>query len=80
MSLAVEKTPSQLDAHRLLGEILLARGEKEAALEAYAALLQQIDGDWASYQCEQCGFVSSHLTWKCPRCHGWDTMSPRRLY
>lgn len=78
MSLAVTKNPRMLDAHRLLGETLLAKGEREAAIKAYAELLKQIDGDWASYQCEQCGFVSAQLTWKCPRCHGWDTMSPRR--
>lgn len=79
MTLAVEKNPGVLDAHRLLGESLLARGEKDAALKAYAELLKQINGDWSSYQCEQCGFVSAQLTWKCPRCHGWDTMRPRRV-
>ncbi len=78
MTLAVNKNPEMLDSHRLLGETLLARGERDAALTAYAELLKHINGDWSSYQCEQCGFVSAHLTWKCPRCHAWDTMSPRR--
>lgn len=78
MTMAVQNNPGVLDAHRLLGETLLARGERDAALKAYAELLKQINGDWSSYQCDQCGFVSAQLTWKCPRCHGWDTMSPRR--
>lgn len=78
MDLAVRKTPSQLEAHRLRGQVLLARGERELALDAYGELLSQISGDWASYQCEQCGFVSPQLTWKCPRCHNWDSMTPPR--
>lgn len=78
MTVAVQNDPGVLDAHRLLGQSLLARGDRDAALKAYAELLKQINGDWSSYQCEQCGFVSAQLTWKCPRCHGWDTMSPRR--
>ncbi len=78
MELAVRNSPNQLEAHRLRGEVLLARGDKDQALAAYAELLKQIDGDWASFQCEQCGFVSPQLTWKCPRCHHWDTMKPWR--
>ena len=74
---AVEKTPSELNAHRLRGEILLARGDQPPLREAYGELLRQLEGDWATYQCGQCGFVSHQLTWKCPRCHHWDTMVPR---
>lgn len=79
MAMAVEKNPGVLDAHRLLGECLLARGDRDGAIKAYGELLKQINGDWSSYQCEQCGFVSAQLTWKCPRCHGWDTMSAHRI-
>jgi lipopolysaccharide biosynthesis regulator YciM len=79
LRLAVAQNPRQLGAHRLLGETLLARGQREEALAAYSELLEHIDGDWSSYQCEQCGYVSPQLTWKCPRCHAWDSMSPRRV-
>ncbi len=78
LTLAVQRAPGMLDAHRLRGQILLARGQSEPVLQAYQELLGQIDGDWASYQCAQCGFISHQLTWKCPRCHQWDTISPRR--
>ncbi|MEW5914364.1 MAG: tetratricopeptide repeat protein [Thermodesulfobacteriota bacterium] len=77
LNLAVKKAPHLLDVHRLRGEVLLARGEDGQALQAYGELLKQINGDWARYQCSQCGYVSHQLTWKCPRCHQWDTMSPR---
>ena len=52
-------------------------GDRGRALEAYGELLAEIEGDWARYQCGQCGFVSHQLTWKCPRCHQWDSMLPR---
>ncbi len=77
LNLAVKKAPHLLDVHRLRGEVLLAQGDRSQALEAYEELLKQINGDWARYQCSQCGFVSHQLTWKCPRCHQWDTMNPR---
>ncbi len=78
LSLAVERDPSQLEAHRLRGRILLERGDGVQIEQAYSELLDQINGDWASYQCSQCGFTSHQLTWKCPRCHQWDTMVPRK--
>ncbi|MBI5523903.1 MAG: tetratricopeptide repeat protein [Desulfarculus sp.] len=78
LDLAVERAPQMLDAHRLRGQILLAQERREEALKAYAGLLGQIDGEWHSYQCAQCGFVSHQLTWKCPRCHQWDSMSSKR--
>jgi lipopolysaccharide biosynthesis regulator YciM len=78
LRLAVKRAPRQLDAHRLLGQILVEQGQTDQALAAYRELLAQIDGEWATYQCSECGFVSHQLTWKCPRCHAWDTMSPRQ--
>ncbi len=78
LSLAVKKDPTQLSAHRLRGEILLDQGRREPALNAYAELLKHVEGDWASYQCGHCGYISHQLTWKCPRCHQWDSMAPRR--
>ncbi len=74
---ALAKGPGQLDAHRLRGEILLSQGRDEAALAAYREFLDQLRRDWITYQCEQCGFVSHSLSWKCPRCHQWDSMTPR---
>jgi len=77
VGMAVERAPHLLDAHRLRGRILLADGDRARAMEAYAELLNEIEGDQARYQCSQCGFVSHQLTWKCPRCHSWDSIVPR---
>ena len=76
LSLAVRKSPSNLEAHRLRGEILLAQGDSDQALSAYAQLLDQINGDRSAYQCSNCGLLTSQLTWKCPRCLKWDTIYP----
>lgn len=74
---AVKRAPHLLDVHRMRGQVLLKDGDRGRALEAYGELLSEIEGDWARYQCSQCGFVSHQLTWKCPRCHQWDSMFPR---
>ncbi|MGD9124011.1 MAG: tetratricopeptide repeat protein [Desulfarculaceae bacterium] len=74
---AVAKSPRRLDVHRLRGEILLSQGQDDSAIKAYDDLLAQIGGDWASYQCQHCGLVTHQLTWKCPRCLKWDTMTLR---
>ena len=78
LEMAVEKDPSHLDLHRLRGEIILGRGDVSRVEESYRELLSQLSGDRGSYLCGQCGFVSHQLTWKCPRCHSWDTMLPRK--
>lgn len=78
LHLAVERSPRQLGAHRLRGQIILAQGQRDQALAAYADLLEQIGGNGDAYQCGLCGFVSHQLTWKCPRCHQWDSITPYR--
>ncbi|MCB2188462.1 MAG: tetratricopeptide repeat protein [Deltaproteobacteria bacterium] len=78
LSLAVHKEPSQLQAHRLRGEILLASGDAAQLRDAFASLLAVINGREGQFQCSQCGFLSHQLTWKCPRCLGWDTMLPQK--
>ncbi|MCA1905148.1 MAG: hypothetical protein LDL11_00995 [Desulfarculus sp.] len=74
----MERSPRHLGVHRLRGQILLAKGQRDQALAAYGDLLEQIGGNGDSYQCGLCGFVSHQLTWKCPRCHQWDSISPYR--
>ena len=77
LQLVVQKSPGNLGAHRLRGEILLAQEENDQALKAYGQLLEQINGEWVSYQCQQCGFITHNLSWKCARCLSWDTIFPR---
>jgi lipopolysaccharide biosynthesis regulator YciM len=76
---AIGQSKGNLAAHRLRGEILLAKGPKEQALIAYEELLTQLNGNTVAYQCSQCGHLSHELTWKCPRCQKWDTLGPRHM-
>ncbi len=76
LDLAVQKTPGHLGAQRLRGQILLAQGGGPRALKAFGELLAVIDGELATYQCQQCGLTSPQLTWRCPRCQSWDRMMP----
>ncbi len=75
---AIAKDPGCLEAHQIKGDILLAMGDQSGCQEAYVELLAQVHGFRTQYQCGNCGFVAQHLTWKCPRCHNWDTMTPYR--
>ena len=76
LDLALAKSPGHLGVHRLRGEILLAQGPGRRLMTAYGELLEQLNGEWALYQCRQCGLSSRQLTWRCPRCLKWDTMVP----
>jgi lipopolysaccharide biosynthesis regulator YciM len=74
---AVAMNPAHMRAQKLLGELLIQRGDQYEAVQAYRKLLNQLGGDAAAYQCRQCGQFSHELSWKCPRCNLWDTMEPR---
>ena len=78
VELAVEKNPANLQAQKLMGQILLEKDERFEAMDAYGKLLDQIDSDLITYQCRQCGQLNHELSWKCPRCQQWDTMEPRQ--
>lgn len=69
----IRARPHLMGAHRLRGEILLATGDPTRAAAALGQLLGHLD-DAPAYQCASCGLTSGQLTWRCPRCHQWDTM------
>ncbi|HEX5055197.1 MAG TPA: lipopolysaccharide assembly protein LapB [Gammaproteobacteria bacterium] len=41
-------------------------------IEALRKVLQQLP----SYQCRQCGYASTMLSWQCPGCHHWSSIKP----
>jgi lipopolysaccharide biosynthesis regulator YciM len=41
-------------------------------IEALRKVLQQMPG----YQCRQCGYASTVLSWQCPGCQYWSTIKP----
>lgn len=42
------------------------------------ASLERILDDMHRYSCQQCGFTSRNLAWRCPSCNQWSTTVPVR--
>jgi len=70
----LEDAPSLLPARRILGRIVIAAGDPEAAVKEYRALLDALERVERSYRCARCGHASVELFWRCPRCHAWDSV------
>lgn len=53
-------------------------GGVQSAAEAssLSALLTRIGDAGGRYQCDECGLGSVGWYWRCPKCHGWDSMRP----
>jgi len=76
LTAALEKVPSHLTARQLLAQVYLEEGKTKEAIE----LLRQLSKDLLPqkiYQCFQCGYEATELSWKCPQCQEWDTMRPK---
>ena len=41
-------------------------------IEALRRVLQQLPG----YQCRQCGYATTVLSWQCPSCQHWSSIKP----
>jgi lipopolysaccharide biosynthesis regulator YciM len=76
---ALEIKPDLGEARKILGEMLLEKGDKQGALSEYRSLLGHLGPVTKSYRCQQCGLESDNITWKCPGCHNWDTVQPRKI-
>ena len=72
---AITLFPSFLDARRFMGEILLEKGRRQEALEAYKDLLVRLNFSGLQFQCGNCGYKQDKLVWKCPQCLKWDSMN-----
>jgi lipopolysaccharide assembly protein B len=47
-----------------------------AEASSLSALLTRIGDAGGRYQCDECGLNSVGWYWRCPKCHGWDSMRP----
>jgi lipopolysaccharide biosynthesis regulator YciM len=75
---ALEMEPDLAEARQMLGEILLEDGDEEGALFEYRELLGHLGPARKRYRCQQCGLETDKILWKCPGCHDWDTVQPRK--
>jgi lipopolysaccharide biosynthesis regulator YciM len=75
---ALEMEPDLGEARKMLGEVLLEDGDEEGALSEYRELLSHLGPARKRYRCQQCGLETDKILWKCPGCHDWDTVQPRK--
>ncbi|MBP9674263.1 MAG: tetratricopeptide repeat protein [Bacteriovoracaceae bacterium] len=58
-------------------KILIEVGEKEEALVQVRDVLQGLNQNFTRYYCQQCGFDSDAVFWRCPQCYNWETINFR---
>lgn len=78
LRLALEMEPDLGEARRMLGEILLEDDKGEDAVNEYRELLGHLGPARKRYRCQKCGWETDKIQWKCPACHNWDTVQPRK--
>jgi lipopolysaccharide biosynthesis regulator YciM len=71
---ALDLDPAFWEARKFMGEILLAHGMSELALQAYEDLISHLDVPYLKFQCSNCGFRPADLQWQCPQCRQWDSI------
>ncbi len=75
---ALEMEPDLGEARKMLGEVLLEDGDNEGIVNEYRELLSHLGPVRKHYRCQQCGLETDEIVWKCPGCHKWDTVQPRK--
>lgn len=78
LRLALEMEPDLGEARKMLGDILLEDGDGEDAINEYRELLSHLGPSRKRYRCQKCGWETDKILWKCPACHNWDTVQPRK--
>ena len=58
-------------------KILIQLGKNTEAIENITDLLQNIHKTLARHFCQQCGYESDNIFWRCPQCHEWETIQFR---
>jgi lipopolysaccharide biosynthesis regulator YciM len=61
------------DLHKLLGNLYLRRGDKQAAVEEFKKALDLRKRVLVPYYCPQCDYHTTEWSGRCPRCEQWNT-------
>lgn len=70
------KHPGHPELTRLLMGYLSRLDQWGDAEEAAESCLDHMTSRQKAFQCGKCGFTSRDIYWRCPQCHGWDTLEP----
>ncbi|MFQ5900804.1 MAG: tetratricopeptide repeat protein [Thermodesulfobacteriota bacterium] len=71
---ALEINPNFSEARKELGKVLFEQHREKEAFEEYQRLLDKLTYPGKDFQCDECGYESLTLEWKCPKCLKWDTI------
>jgi lipopolysaccharide biosynthesis regulator YciM len=55
-------------------KLLIALGKKDEALKETSVLLENFNKTVTKHFCNQCGYNSDSIFWRCPQCHEWETI------
>ncbi|MBE9502567.1 MAG: tetratricopeptide repeat protein [Proteobacteria bacterium] len=71
--------PSHIQARQALGKYLMELGREAEAVAVHQELLHNFPFPEKNYQCNECGYESNELLWRCPQCRRWDTIDEKPL-
>lgn len=55
-------------------KLAISLGKKEEALKETSNLLENFHKSLTKHFCNQCGYNSDNIFWRCPQCHDWETI------
>ncbi|UCF78083.1 MAG: tetratricopeptide repeat protein [Candidatus Eiseniibacteriota bacterium] len=70
---ALEYDPSSTLARQHLIGFLHEMGQTEQAIDETKKLLEVISPRTEDFVCSECGYRSSDVLWRCPKCQEWET-------
>jgi len=75
----LQKISTSVVARQLLSQIFLEKGETSKAINLLVQISQNLLPQ-KIYQCSQCGYEATKLSWWCPQCQRWDTIKPKGIF
>ncbi len=71
---AYEQNPTTIETANALSQLLTRKEENKEALLVLHQHLNEKISFFPLWQCDQCGFSSNKLFWRCPQCSKWDSV------
>lgn len=79
LQIVLSLKPSHIKARQSLGKYLMEEGREKEAVAVHQELLNSFPFPEMNYQCNECGYESKELLWRCPQCRKWDTINEKPL-
>lgn len=58
-------------------KLLIKLGQQDDALQEVGDLFKNLHQSITKHYCKNCGHNSDQIFWRCPQCHGWETIQFR---